>query len=435
MTLSKRSDPQNGINKDTSSARPSPPKYTPVTPKDLNRPLSSTHGFFQKKSGAQKHRFIDSTEFKQYVEKARATPESNKTFHLVFKYMKKGVTWFFKINPDNSLMSELESAAWGIFDLIAPGYVPPKTRAYYDSRGVYVGVCSQEIPNFKSFRHAPLTEKDLENKELVGGMAIGSTISFLLAEEDNHIDNGNKAGQRIDLDMLCWPILGQYKDVDTLCWIYRPPKEERYSMIDEDIRHFPDLQGGGSKPFYWLTARPNGLAPSIGSLPVEAVARNAFSISQNETFKKLKVDPIFIYEKFKTQLKFLLLSDEQYSTRIKQHIRPEVRDVRTHKKMTDVLTDWVSKRKTKLRDVLVGMFEFHDFLTDKGEIALNQILDEINLHNKIVQEREVHKRAKNPSRSIDFEIDNLIDPEEIRANYRKIFNEVVAEACKSVLTP
>ena len=430
-----RSEPASGTA--TPASRPKAPPFTPVRPEPPKFSAQSTA--FILKSAAQKHRFIETEELTKLKEQNRTDNLVTKSNHQVVPYTKKGKNWFFKIVA-TPFMAELEAAAWAVFDLIAPGYAPEKTNAYYDASGNFVGVSSQAIPDFKSFSKAPLEQDDLEDKELVRGMAIGSTVSHILYEEDYHIDNGNKAGQRVDFDGTLWVILGHFKYCDIFSQSLRPPNPNRYVLTEEDILHFPDLQGAGALPYYWLTTRP---APfDINALntivPDWVKANKAFPPEQNAVFKQLKSDRTFIYNKFKTYLKFLLINDHHYSTVIRQHMREEIRHpdpAFKHRKIVDIFADIVSGRKKELCDVLVKMHAFHDFINDNGAAALSEITQEIIQHNEKLRLRETHKREKNPNRPIEMLIDNIIDPQDIEANFNAIKDKVSAALGNYIVNP
>lgn len=434
MASSRRSDPHIKDDEDTSKTRPSPPNFPPVIPAII---ISST-SFLFKTIGAQKHRGIDSAYFQKLKTQAKNSAEAARTCHLTFKLEKRGQIQFFKCNHANSIMSELEAAAWAILNLVVPGFVPKKTNVYRDSEGDIVGVCSQEIPNFKSFRYDRLTEEDLLNADLKKRMAIGTTASYWAQEEDYHIENGNKYGQRIDFDMTFWPLLGLFKDIDKLSYIYRPPSADRYRITPEDILHFPDLQGKGSKPWYWPTTQPEALKVGSSALPSWAISRNAFSEEQNEIIKKLKNDPVFIYNKFKTLLKFMIMSDHNYKAVIKQHIRKGLRHpdpLLSQKNLVDIFTDHVIARKNEVREVLVKMEAFQDFMTEYGKQVWQEIKAEINQQNVSLREREFHKSKKNPLRPIKYLLNHLIDNKELKLNYKQVFAEMKIEACKAAASP
>lgn len=76
--------------------------------------------------------------------------------------------YFFKINDampssEFSPMSELEAVCWSHYRLYLDDLVPHDVAAIYDDNAGYrfIGVVSENIPQFKPFRSEPITENDL----------------------------------------------------------------------------------------------------------------------------------------------------------------------------------------------------------------------------------------------------------------------------------
>lgn len=90
------------------------------------------------------------------------------TFHKVQKVThinsdkKEFRSFFFKENLPNSLVSELEAVIASFYKLIAPHHTPNTYAIYDDKKNQYIGVVSEEFPEFKSIALDPLTEEDIK---------------------------------------------------------------------------------------------------------------------------------------------------------------------------------------------------------------------------------------------------------------------------------
>ena len=409
------------INNDVSVTRPSPPVHSPV---ELERP----------EDYPQKSRPKSALLFSN--EPANALPESAKSFHVVEKVQYKGTLRFFKHNTPGSYMSELEAAAWSIYHLIAPGYVPEKVNAHYDSNGVFVGVSSKAIPGYIPALVKKLTDEDLNNPEIVKGNAIGTAMSYINEEEDYHTGNTDRNGMRIDFDMSIWPILGLFKEGKPIDWFYRTRDPSKFRMTANDINKFPDI--ADANPFYWPTKPQPFLREGTRQVLSKwvAISKNAFKSVENGVYKKLNKIDDFHYYKFRTFLKFLLLSDHMLGTAIKQHLRNDVThtDARgKHHKVCDTLLRHLSDRKEQLRKTLVHMRTFQDFLASHGEKAMKEIRQEFADLNQHLIASEVRKWTKKPERSASTLINNMVDTDEVEKTYDDIFDEARQQAVKSML--
>ena len=75
-----------------------------------------------------------------------------------------------------------------------------------------IGLSSKLVDNFQDLLQNPLTAEDLKNAEIVKGLAVGLTLSYIFEEDDLHRSNMNKYGVRIDFDMSMWPFVFDYKN-------------------------------------------------------------------------------------------------------------------------------------------------------------------------------------------------------------------------------
>lgn len=346
-------------------------------------------------------------------------PEVAKSSHPVQLMLKKGKAFFFKTNPAGSLMSELEACAWSFYHINSPQRVPAKAYAIFNSSGEYVGIGVQEIPGFRSIIDDQFTVNDLPNKDIVKGLANILALSYLFQEDDLHRGNMSKYGFRFDFDMSVWPVLGYFKKGTTLDWIYRTRDPKRFVITARDIDNFPDLVD--ATPFYWCTVPQKGVDERVYRL-----TKNAFDTTENAAFKQLKSDPVFIREKFKTMLKFLLISTDHYNMLSRQHIRNDLRHSDPEMKgmkITDIMTANIDARKKELRDVLVQMPTFREFLWRHGNEVLKEIKHEFKDYNMQITINESRKWDKYPDRSASILIERMVHLQDVKDTYNDIFRE------------
>ncbi|MDR3492127.1 MAG: hypothetical protein P4M12_08830 [Gammaproteobacteria bacterium] len=98
-------------------------------------------------------------------------PLETTTFHSVYRAIDKNTKQklFFKENPPNSFLSELEAVNAEYYKFIAPDYVPDTSAIYEVKNGgvlIYKGVVSAEIPGFIPVSLDPLKDDDLDIKDL-----------------------------------------------------------------------------------------------------------------------------------------------------------------------------------------------------------------------------------------------------------------------------
>ncbi len=359
-----------------------------------------------------------------------ALPEQAKSFHAVEKFSQGDQLRFFKHNTPGSPMSPLEAAAWAMYQLLAPDYVPAKANAHVNENGTYIGVSSQLIARFVPAKQSKLTDEHLKDPEVVKGNAIGLTASYIFEEDDCHSGNIDTEGDRVDYDMSFWPVFGLFKVGNTLDKLIRSSSQSKFRATPRDLNQFPDIED--AKPHYWPTkAQPyisEGVREKLSKWA--DVSTNAFTTDENEVYKKFNKIPEFHYYKFRTCLKFLLISDDIIDTVIKQHM-PEaftyVDASGKEKKVCDILRDHIIERRKILRGVLTSMESFVDFLVDSGSRAMDEIRQEFAARNEHIQESEARKWLKNPQRSASILINNIIEPNEVEETYDDIFEEARAQ--------
>jgi|GEM_PF-4922353 len=442
------------------------------------------------------------------------------TFHPVFKAIEKNETAmlpvFFKENPPESYLSELEAVNAGYYKFIAPDYIPDTRAVYEEKSGIlaFKGVVSEEIFGFQPSSVDPLKEEDLdvahlakhnlflvldniekeirvlekssieierktqkldeeersfhdrlkhlaeldsassiaeideishkfqlnsqsknnqfvdsckitkklydlytkmfvehnvskvefEKYRIVKGAAIGLTVSYIFMEDDLHQNNMTKDGKRIDFDMSLWPILFDFKKNGVIDVAFRKPSITAYDVTKYDIVHFPHIKD--IVPFYWPTNSPHILSESTTALLKNfvPVSTNPYSLQINSIYHKLEKNPVFVYHKFSTMLKYILSNADTYRYIAQLHMRKEC--VFQSKPVIEILAQCQASRIQKFKDQLVKIPFFAEFMTRHGKVVFKEIMATFVARNHLYEQKvlqierdleELHARSENLS--------------------------------------
>jgi len=232
------------------------------------------------------------------------------------------------------------------------------------------------------FKTNNVTKVEFERYRTVKGLAIGMTSSYIFAEDDLHQNNISKDGKRIDFDMSLWPILYELKKNGVIDWAFRSPGKTALDVTQHDIIHFPNLKD--VVPFYWPT-NPAPIIPESAMailkkiIPV-SMSTNAYPAQANSIYRKLEKNPVFVYHKFATLLKYILTNGDMYRHITLLHMRIECKF--QHKFMIDTLAQFQAKRIQNFKDILFSMPEFSEFMSQHGEVIFNRITENFTLQNE-----------------------------------------------------
>lgn len=363
--------------------------------------------------------------------------EKAKTFHLVQKVKYKDELRFFKhnppqdTNPENHYMSECEA---GILELIKlfsdeDDLVPEKFNTHVNEHGTQIGISVKAVDGFVSLKKSPLSDTDLQKPSILTTLINVSLFRVLLGDDDITPFNLGKFGQEqdrvagIDLDMGFYHILAYVKKT----WLtLRPATRKR--LTKTDIENFPDISRENA-PFFWLTTQP--YENSAANTMQKWFSENAFTIEENEQFKKTKNNPIVIYQKFKDLLRFLITSDHTIQNALEKHIRPELtfKDGNgVNRYILSTMMEGITSYKKYLFDTLVTMQSFQNFLTNDGGLAYSQIIARYIRRNNAFEASEIRKWDKHPERKADILVKGSIRLEEVSEAYSKIFEKAMEHA-------
>ena len=440
MTLSTRSE--EGEDRKPLLGRPSPPQYSPPTLTTPYLPIRQTTQPPRpvKKIGApQKHRHIDVYRF--FKRANPAYPHDVKSFHFIEKAERKGVNFYYKNNAPGSIMSEVEACNWGYYHVLVPDMVPAKVNVHYNDEGEIIGLSTQELPGFKPAAGDDiLTDADLNDPKIIRGVARGLVASWIFSEDDCHRFNISKDGKRVDFDNSNYPITGQLKPrsmlnpTTILDRASRPYDEKVFEVDKDDIDHFPELKK--AQPYYWVT-KPEPVIIEhtrtfLGWTGIP-ISKNSFTVVENPTYKKLQNNELFIYYKFTTMLKHILTPDKNLLHVAEQHIGAErevTNDNLETRKVSDMMSSYVIKRKNEIRETLVRMPSFCDFMKKYGDKALAEIQAEFQEQNQKLRESEYLKFLKSgKTRSAQFELKSKVSPALVQTAYNEVFDATRKHLC------
>lgn len=271
-----------------------------------------------------------------------------------------------------------------------------------------------------------ITVKDLKNYRIVKRLAVALVTRYLMQDTDGHNQNMSKDGWLIDFDMAKLRILFQFRNPDFWDRRLRQPSERTFIVTARDIAEFPNIRDADF--YYWptkATLLTKSMAKKISW--VYTVRENFFEKKDNDVFQKLSTNPVFIFHKYKTLLKYILTDGNMFRNIGKLHLREDLtyRDENDgkFKNLLDEIINDEEARIQKVRDVLIKMPEFQKFLAHNGKYVLQLIKDEfLDYRNKYklkLKEKPYYK-----------ELVNSINLEEIHKRYKQIFIDAGADKIK-----
>lgn len=217
------------------------------------------------------------------------------------------------------------------------------------------------------------------------------TFSFIFCEDDLHIlqvaiDRIYGGAHRIDYDMSFWTLFSKHKILGPIDLYLRKPMENAFEVSPQNINSLPAFTSGG--PFYNCTEEiPSRLTDYayVRNIPgYEEILRHICIKSYGSMateFKKLIIDPVFIYHKFKNMLKFISAKNELFTNIAKMHVSENVlHQDNSEQTFISAVTDFMDKRINDFTIALEDMREFKTFLELHPE-AFNRIKAEFIAQN------------------------------------------------------
>jgi hypothetical protein len=232
---------------------------------------------------------------------------------------------------------------------------------------------------YEKLKEHNVSKIEFERYRIVKGLAIGLTTSYIFVEDDLHQNNISKDGQRIDFDMSIWPILYEFKRsaVLDLDLAFRSPAKNMTDVTERDIRHFPNIKD--MAPYYWPTNSANMLVDAARAVALKS-SSNPYSAQANSVYQKLEKNPVFVYHKFATMLKYVLTNADMYRHIALLHMRKECH-LPSKPSLIDVLAHFQAMRIQGFKDRLANMPEFTAFMKQHGDGVFARIMKQFTTQN------------------------------------------------------
>lgn len=108
--------------------------------------------------------------------------------------------------------------------------------------------------------------------------------------------------------------------------------------------------------------------------------RNAFSLEDNRVFKSLAVHPVFIFHKYKTFMKYILTNAEVYRSLAHLNIgsNPCIDNFGCEYSIHERLIHDETERTLEIRNTLIGMSDFTDFMEEHGLYTFELLQEEFS---------------------------------------------------------
>ncbi len=310
-------------------------------------------------------------------ESAGKTPDIQKSGHEVTLLNKnrKNEKWFFKKYPPEQIkLAEYEAAISVLYRVLLNNRAP-KIRVIYEdeAKTVILGSISKEIPGFMPLNVA-LKSYSLEHL-IEQGLAKAIKTSKIRQDDDVHDRNlGFAPGIgvcRIDYDMSLYPLTSKIKGKRTIQGIIYPLPDKAFPVTPSNIKDI--INSSDISAYHW---------------------------PRKKEFSSLKDDPKFIYDEYRTLLKYILLDTDIVPSLIRPFLSSEedVQNISQHEKLCH----------EEFSGVLFNMPEFREAVFKNPEYIV-EILAEFEEYNKNIRGKDEH----------------IINLEKIKENYRKIFRSSI----------
>ncbi len=211
----------------------------------------------------------------------------------------------------------------------------------------------------------------------VTGAITGACVGYLHENYDHHSRNTSKDGKLIDFDKYKWWLTYLFNVPGLLEKFFSPNKPLDFVITENDIRNFPNIQDALPAFGYWLTKQTYIAQSQIDRVSTTLlldISKNFFTPQDNEVFKKLAIHAVCDYTKYKLFLKFILTPPEFYQSAADLHIEEDL----TYKgvNIPKTLVSHDKERTNQLKNVLLKMPEFQEFLAKYGDYVFQSLREE-----------------------------------------------------------
>lgn len=274
-----------------------------------------------------------------------------------------------------------------------------------------------------------VSAKELKNYRIVKNLAVGLVTRYDLEDTDGHNLNFSKFGPYIDCDMSLLRILFQFRKTTLSDQRLRKPNENTFIITEYDIANFPDIEDADF--YYWVTKQtwvPEYLASSVSWF--QLIPENRFRNSDNEVFKALARNPVFVFHKYLTLTKLMCLDENIHRNIAKLHMRDleyeDIDDIKNKKNSDDkvplrkALDEITADRKQRIKDkhdVLIKMRMYQKIINKHGNFVYAAIKKQLDEYRN----KKINKLAKKPHYK---DLIESLDPDKIKNRFDKIKEDV-----------
>jgi len=304
--------------------------------------------------------------------------------------VKKQITPKNKIvynKPQPGAISEIESFNSELFRLLLGTKRVGKVRSTYDSQGIRTGSVSREMEGYCSIKDYVTTNKlayklavspdklkvqnELKNMLINGGFGKVEVANHVFADDDAHWGNVgiNKQGEigRIDFDRALWPITSSYAGID-------PNKDRDVRNESVSPKHaFP-------VSIIDIVKLPNTSDTKPDNAMKYHVERDLYL--DNSFLSSIQMDGKFIHDKWYAYLKYILINDEMYKSRLDYCISSE-------KRKNEILP-YLVERRDAFKEKLLSIPEFRNYIIYNPDVIKN-IIHEFNDLNETYKNKPLKK--------------------------------------------
>lgn len=138
----------------------------------------------------------------------------------------------------------------------------------------------------------------------------------------------------------------------------------------------------------------------------DCINRNTFSREDNEVYKSLAYNPVFIFHKYKTFLKYILTNEEMYRAYVSLNISKKPCNEVEGKSYSlgERLVNDELQRISEVRKTLVGMPDFKHFLVEHGQFAFELIKEEFQITKDKYAKKENAVHYQKLVQALDIEV-------------------------------
>ena len=236
-----------------------------------------------------------------------------------------------------------------------------------------------------------ITAHDLKNYRILKRQATALVARYLMQDTDGHNQNMSKDGWIIDFDMAKLNIAFQFRNASERDKLLRRPDEKTFVVTTNDVRNFPDITDANY--FYWVTKEtilPESLIPSAP--PWLYKIENFFRKIDNDVYKNLARNPIFLFFKWTAFLKYILCDGDIFRKIGELHLRADLfykdeQDGRKKNLLDEIILD-EQQRIKKLCEVLLNIPQFQNFMVRHGVYAFKLINEDITEFKNKMQKKD-----------------------------------------------